>query len=235
MRNPLSSGSLLRVDVCGSTQDVAGDLLAKGERVGVILAREQTAGRGRFGRTWHSQPGESLISTLIFHDYADHPQPHLIGMALAAAAAGAFYAQVRWPNDLMIGGRKVSGILTELMPDERGRRVPVVGMGVNLNQRSFPPDIEETATSLALAHGGQFEAEQVLRLVLERLNELPEPSSWAALAPIWGVFDKTPGKLYKLPDGKLAVAIGVGSEAQLLCTVDGETRTVLAAEAIFGP
>ena len=234
MKNPLKTGSLLHVDVCGSTQDVAAELLAKGEKVGAVLAREQTAGRGRFGRTWHSQPGESLISTLIFHDYADHPQPHLIGMSLALAGAGAFYAQVRWPNDLMICGRKVSGILTELLPDDKGRRVPVVGMGVNLNQKSFHPEIAEIATSLTLAHGGEFDAEKVLRLVLERLEELPEPTSWAALAPIWGVFDKTPGKQYKLPDGKLAVAVGVGSEGQLLCSVEGETRAVLAAEALFG-
>jgi BirA family biotin operon repressor/biotin-[acetyl-CoA-carboxylase] ligase len=234
MRSPLVAGSWLELDEVDSTQNVAAEHLTRGSGVGVVFAHEQLSGRGRFGRKWLSRRGDSLTASLIFHDYADHPLPHLIGMSVAVAAAGALYSQLRWPNDLIIAGRKVAGILTELLPRPDGRRVPVVGLGVNLNQQTFPPELAEIATSLSVAHGGRYEADAVLRLILSRLEELPEPKSWLDLAPIWGVFDKTPGKPYKLSDGATAVAVGLGSEGQLLCSVDGESRTVLAAEALFG-
>ncbi len=234
MKNPLVAGTWIELDEVDSTQNVASKMLAAGDPVGIVFAHSQTSGRGRFGRPWISQRGESVTVSLVFHDYADHPKPHLIGMSVAVAAASALYAQLRWPNDLIIAGKKIGGILTELLPDAQGRRVPVVGLGLNLNQQSFPEEIAEIATSLTLAHGTHYEAAAVLRLVLSRLQDLPEPDSWAALAPIWNVFDKTPGKMYKLAEGSLAVAVGVGSDGQLLCSVDGESRTVLAAEALFG-
>jgi BirA family biotin operon repressor/biotin-[acetyl-CoA-carboxylase] ligase len=230
----LISGRWVEFDEVDSTQNLAAQMLASGEDVGVVFAHNQVSGRGRFGRPWFSQRGESLTASLVFHDYADHPLPHLIGMSVAVAAAGALFSQLRWPNDLIIGGRKVGGILTELLPDAQNRRVPVVGLGLNLNQTSFPEEIAEIATSLSIAHGKTFEAEAVLRLILSRLQELPEPDSWSSLAPIWNVFDKTAGKMYRLADGALANAVGVGSDGQLLCSVDGESRIVLAAEAVFG-
>jgi BirA family biotin operon repressor/biotin-[acetyl-CoA-carboxylase] ligase len=222
-------------DSVDSTQDIAAHCLSVGDPVGVIFAHEQLAGRGRFGRKWYSQRGDSLTASLVFHDYADHPKPHLIGMAVAIAAAGALYAQLRWPNDLIVGVRKVGGILTELLQDGSGRRIPVVGLGINLNQSSFPEEVSEIATSLSIEHGGRYEGDQVLRSVLERLEHLPEPTDWSELAPMWSLFDKTPGKMYRLADGTLATAVGVGSDGQLLCSVAGESRAVLAAEALFGP
>jgi BirA family biotin operon repressor/biotin-[acetyl-CoA-carboxylase] ligase len=211
MKSPASMGSWLELDEVDSTQNVAAEQLRNSNPVGVVLAHHQHSGRGRLGRTWVSQRGDSLTASLIFHDYADCPLPHLIGMSVAVAAAGALYAQLRWPNDLIVAGRKIGGILTELIPDSGGRRIPVVGIGLNLNQLSFPDEIAEIASSLTLAHGGEYRPAEVLKLILDRLAELPEPTSWQALAPIWSVFDKTPGKLYKLPDGTLASAVGVGS------------------------
>ncbi len=235
MRSPLENGCVWEIlDEVASTQNVAGERLRHGAPVGVVLAHHQSQGRGRFDRTWVSARGESLTFSLVFRAYADHPKPYLVGMAVAAAAAGAVHCQLRWPNDLIEGGRKVGGILTEMLPDAEGRRVPVVGIGINLNQASFPEEIADRATSLHLLHGGRYDALEVARRVLTRIEGLPEPSTWAELWPVWELFDATPGKAYLLPSGESAVALGIGSEGQLLASVEGESRTVYAAEALFG-
>jgi BirA family biotin operon repressor/biotin-[acetyl-CoA-carboxylase] ligase len=109
-----------------------------------------------------------------------------------------------------------------------------VGLGVNLNQTAFPPEIAERATSLNLVHGGQHDAVDVAKRITARLEMLPEPNNWSDLEIVWDVFDATPGKRYRLQDGCEAIAIGIGPNGQLLCSVDGDPRTVFAADAIFG-
>lgn len=156
-------------------------------------------------------------------------------MSVALATAGVLHCQLRWPNDLTAVGKKLGGILTEMVLDADGRRVPVVGVGINLNQVSFPPDLEEIATSAHLAHGGTYDALTIAKKIVDRLAILPEPASWGALSQIWDLFDATPGKRFRLTTGEEAVALGIGSEGQLLCSVNGESQSVLAAEAIFGP
>jgi BirA family biotin operon repressor/biotin-[acetyl-CoA-carboxylase] ligase len=223
------------VEEIPSTQDLAKEVLKDPSGPSIVMARHQTRGRGRFDRVWLSDPEDSLTVSLIFREYADWPQPHLIGMAAGLAVASAVHSQIRWPNDIVFDTRKSAGILTELVPDSSGKRVPIVGIGINLNQTSFPDEVKEFATSLKLAHGRDFTADEVLGLIVNRLREFPEPTDWAALSLIWQLFDRTPGKNYRLPSGETAIALGIGSEGQLLCAVNGESRVVLAAEALFGP
>ncbi|MFZ4508678.1 MAG: biotin--[acetyl-CoA-carboxylase] ligase [Fimbriimonas sp.] len=235
MKSPLDFGAvLIDIGVVETTQKYAIDQLHAGKRVGVVYAENQTHGRGRFNRHWVSEEGQSLTASLIFHAYPNHPAPYLIGMALAIAAAGAIHAQLQWPNDLVIRGKKVGGILTEWIPTFMGERVAVVGIGINLNQTEFPEEIRERATSLHLAYGHAYEGRKVLQKIIERLALVPEPTSWSALAPAWQIFDQTKGKKYKLPDGQIALGLGIGSEGQLMASIDGESHSVLAADAIFG-
>lgn len=234
MKSPTTLGEQwTEIDTIDTTQALAAKYLADGRQIGVIYAHKQTAGKGRFGRTWISEEGDSLTFTLVFRAYADHPKPYLIGMAAALAAAGVLHCRLRWPNDLIIGTLKLGGILTELMPDSQGRLVPVVGIGINLNQAEFPEEIRAIATSLAIERGGHYDPQLMAHRIVERLASLPEPNEWSDLAPIWDLFDYTPGKRYRLPSGEDAIALGIGSEGQLMCSVDGESRSVLAAEAIF--
>jgi BirA family biotin operon repressor/biotin-[acetyl-CoA-carboxylase] ligase len=231
MRRP--TGQIRQIESVDSTQAIVADELKEGRILSIVLADFQSAGRGRFDRVWVSSPGESLMVSMAFPDYADHPRPHLIGMAIAVAAAGVLHCQLQWPNDLVLNGKKLGGILTEIITDVNGRRVPVVGVGINLRQSSFPPELAH-ATSIAMERGSSEDPLRVLNLILFRLDLLPEPNSWADLAPTWMLFDRTPGKQYKLQDGRQGVAIGIGPEGQLLCAVDGESTSVLAADAIFG-
>lgn len=237
MKSPLENGTWLDLDEVDSTQSVVAQYLRgdlEGPCPGIVYARNQTEGKGRFGRTWVSRPDDSLTFSMVFSQYAGHEKPWLIGMAVALAAAGVVHCQLRWPNDLTIMEKKLGGILTELLPDTEGRLVPVVGVGINVNQTEFPPEIAETATSLALHRPGPFEPRKIAEKIVARLDDLPEPVAWADLGPIWSLFDATPGKRYRLQSGEEAVAIGVGPDGELLCAVHGETRTVVAAEAHFG-
>jgi len=240
VRSPLADGDLRVVPEVGSTQDELTIALHRGHFLGGVLALEQTHGRGRFKREWISGVGDSLTASIAFHTYAwkcdDSPpiMPHLIGMGVALAAAGVLHAGVSWPNDLTLDGRKVGGILTELVRRADDHLVPVVGIGINLAQRAFPAEIAGTSTTLLLSHGETRQPEELLRAICARLEKLPEPTSWSNFDQIWRLFDATNGKQYRLADGRVGLAIGIGSEGELLCSIDGETEMVLAADALFG-
>lgn len=225
----------IELDEVGSTQDYALELLAKDpSSSAVVIAKNQTAGKGRFNREWFSEPGSSLTMSLVLGDYAGFKSPHLLGMAVAVASAAAIHSRVSWPNDLMRSGRKLGGILTQLAPDGGSGQVPIVGVGINLNVSQFPAELQETATSLLLEFGHRFEPRTVAEQIIERIRLMPEPETWAQLEPIWSLFDSTPGKRYRLIEGEEAIAIGVGPEGSLICAVDGETRNVLAADSLLG-
>ena len=124
----------------------------------MVVADEQSAGRGRYGRNWYSPAGEGLyVSYLLFPEWPADRAASLNEMAslavrdtiygIARPEAGLFLKE---PNDILIGGRKVSGILSEL--GTVGDRISwvILGIGVNLHQRHFPPELTQSATSLAL-------------------------------------------------------------------------------------
>ena len=223
------------MDELESTQDlVASRVLAGNRSEPIVMAGRQLQGRGRLGRTWVDEEGKSLLVSVALWEYADHPQPWLLGMAVALAAAGALQTQVRWPNDLTIGGLKVGGILTEIYDSPGGARVPVLGLGVNLSQTKMPTDLDGKATSLKVSRGHDWSPLNAWKAVLNVLETIPEPTSWEDLRPIWEVLDDTPGKKYVTPDGREAVALGLGPGGHLIASVAGETVSVLAAEAVFG-
>ncbi len=252
MRSPLDSGPLLELDEVDSTQTVAAAIL-NGQRggplPGVILARRQTQGKGRLDRKWVSGDGDSLTMSLLFLDYTGHSEPWLLGMAVACAAAGALHCRLRWPNDLVLDGRKLGGVLTELLSigdiagSSAGKhgQVPVVGIGVNLNQAAFEGELADKAISLAMVRAARnaenlarhYDPRSVANQILDRIRSLPEPDSWRSLEPVWALFDDTPGKPYVLPDGREASAVRVGPDGRLICMVDGQVASVLAGEAIL--
>ena len=236
MKSPLSCGPLLELQETTSTQALAAALLSSGdlEVPGIIFAHNQLSGKGRFQRSWHSTAGESLTVSLIFECYANHPKPWLVSMATSLAVASAVHSQIQWPNDLVVNGKKIGGVLTELFPDKSGRLIPVVGIGLNLFQTSFPEDIKSRATSLTIEGRKPLSPIATLNSILDKLVTVPEPDSWQALQPVWQIFDATPGKKYRTVNGAEAIALGVGPEGELLCSINGESEKVLAADAIFG-
>ncbi len=150
---------------CGSTNDLAGARARAGAPAGLVIAADQqTAGRGRLGRSWHSPPGANLYLSILLRPErppADIPPlTLLVGGALARALAGLGFApRLKWPNDVQLVDetgrpRKVAGILTEMSTAGDRTLQVVVGVGLNVNGVDFPPDLAEIATSLRRSRGG---------------------------------------------------------------------------------
>lgn len=162
-------------DTLGSTNDRAKELAAQGAPpFTVVTAHTQTAGRGRSGARWHSAPGDGLwISVLV--PAGATPPPHLallVGVAAARAAEGAcpeLQVQIKWPNDLQLGGRKVGGILCE-----HGRGSVAAGIGLNVRQKpgDFPEEIAGRATSLEHALGMKVSMGALATALLRHLHAL---------------------------------------------------------------
>jgi BirA family transcriptional regulator, biotin operon repressor / biotin---[acetyl-CoA-carboxylase] ligase len=131
----------------GSTSDRARELATNGAPHGTLVtAGAQTAGRGRQGRTWTTAPGRALAMSLVLRDVPEL-LPLRAGVAVAQAIGPA--AQIKWPNDVLVDGRKVAGILVEGRPQEHWA---VVGIGLNvaLAPDDFPPELRATAATLGL-------------------------------------------------------------------------------------
>jgi BirA family biotin operon repressor/biotin-[acetyl-CoA-carboxylase] ligase len=133
-----------------STNDRARALAVRGAPHGTLVtAGEQTAGRGRQGRTWTAPAGRSLLCSVVIRD-PPRLLPLVAGAAVAEAvdgALGARVAELKWPNDVLLDGRKVAGILVEGRPQEHWA---VVGVGVNVAETDFPPELVGRATTLSL-------------------------------------------------------------------------------------
>lgn len=164
-------------DVVDSTNDVARALALAGAPHGTaVIAESQRAGRGRVGRAWSSPPGVGLWVSLIFRDVgAGEAETLPIQLALEASAALDSWLQspvmVKWPNDLLIGGRKVGGILCESAWEGARARYLVAGIGLNLLQGSddFPPSLRESATSLRLESDRDVSRFEVASALFDRL------------------------------------------------------------------
>ena len=198
----------------------------------VVFTWSQTKGRGRFDREWVSRPHTSIAMSMAFKKYADCPTPWLIGMSVAVAAASLLHCKVQWPNDLTLHGKKLGGVLTQMIRTNHQTFIPVVGIGINVLRGSFPEELSHQAISLEECRPGPYDLKKMAQSLVEKLKEMPEPTSWSMLQPIWMLFDATPGKKYKLPKGDVLEAIGIGSEGELIGSFGGEIQTVMAAEAL---
>lgn len=158
------AGHLRHLRLTSSTSDRALEAARAGETVGVWIADEQTAGRGRGGHTWHSAPGDGLYVSVLLTTPIPLSNASALSFAVAITAQSAI-AQVtgftpreridiRWPNDLILntarGSRKCGGILIETAasPIDATLRYVILGIGINCNHISFPPELEPLATSL---------------------------------------------------------------------------------------
>ena len=158
-----------------STNRVAMELGYAGEPEGaVVLAEEQTAGRGRAGRSWHSERGAGLYATLLLRPRLSPVQAPLLTMLAGLSAHRAIEAQtglapeLKWPNDLLMHGKKVGGILTEMHAEPTQVRFVIVGIGINANQEKFPSELSSVATSLRKESGHTHSRlELLVRLLTE--------------------------------------------------------------------
>jgi BirA family biotin operon repressor/biotin-[acetyl-CoA-carboxylase] ligase len=167
---------IVRFDTVASTMDEAAALAEAGEPEGTaVVAEEQTAGRGRADREWHSPRGAGILCSVVLRPLVDPRRlgalPLLAGVAVAESieATAGLACQLKWPNDVWIDGRKVAGILTTARSGHAGLEYVVVGVGINVNIR--PEELPPGATSLMATTGRTLDQSVIQATLLERLDE----------------------------------------------------------------
>ena len=163
-----------------STNTYAAKLAVDGVPDGTVVVSEcQTAGRGRFGRKWESPPGVNIYLSVILRPDIPPAETPLITLAASTALTRALRglynlpAAIKWPNDVLINGRKMSGILTEMSsgPDRVRHVILGVGIDVNMPAGSFPEEIRGISTSVMLELGREVDRAVLLRRFLEEFEE----------------------------------------------------------------
>ena len=168
IRNRLGGRIVSYFPSIDSTMPEAARLAAAGCGPGtVVVAEEQTAGQGRYGRYWHSEPESGLYASIVLRPTLSSASLPVLMLALGLATAEAIArstnlaCDIRWPNDVLIGEKKVAGILVQLQD-----RFVIAGIGINVNHTNFPPELGEIATSLRAASGKIQSREEVLVALL---------------------------------------------------------------------
>ncbi|MEA3345348.1 MAG: biotin--[acetyl-CoA-carboxylase] ligase [Chloroflexota bacterium] len=249
MHTQIIGHQILHYPSVGSTNDVARKLAEVEAREGiVVLADEQTAGRGRKGRRWLAPAGTSLLFSLLLRPPLA-PQCQRLTMACSLATAEAIESytgldiELKWPNDLLAEKRKVGGILTELGIEGELLKYAVVGIGLNVNtdftlaEMAF---LKNRATSLAQELGRPVARESLLASILNRLEEC-----YLALCEGWSPHQEWAARLIMLgqqvivskPGGELeGRAEGVDEDGALLIRLkDGRMRRILAGDVSLHP
>jgi BirA family biotin operon repressor/biotin-[acetyl-CoA-carboxylase] ligase len=196
----------------------------------VVLAEEQTAGQGRHGHGWHSAAGDGIYCSLVL------PQSPLLTLALGLATHTAIFeasglvCDLRWPNDLMLEGRKVAGILVQAS----GRNA-IAGIGINVNHTAFPDDVAALATSLRLAGGRPFHREDILLALLPAVDTIVAQDRSAILASFTHLSSYAAGRRVEVhqPEGLLeGITVGLDPDGFLIVRQDNGTDTLIVAGGV---
>ena len=187
LRTAWAGCEIVSLDSVDSTNRYARALAAQGAAHGtLVLAETQTAGRGRRGRGWVSPAGEGIFMTLILRPQAHPSQVSLLSLRTALAVAQGISeatgldARVKWPNDVVCGGKKVVGMLLEMDADEERVHSVVAGIGINVHQRDFG-ELAATASSLDLLLGERVSRAAVVRAFLEAFERVDALSDAALM------------------------------------------------------
>ena len=216
-----------------STQDKAKEFAKKRAHLKLeflaIVADKQIKGRGRFGRTWHSSPKGLWFSILFWPKSVDKMQYLTLIASLAAAKTikkiAGIDIKIKWPNDLHYNGKKICGILTETILGKENS--VVIGLGINLNQSSFPNAIKQTSTSLKQITKKTYKKEVFLNaIILEFISIYDNYYSKGKFKEIiqeWKHYSDTIGREVRIVHGNKemkGMAIGIDSECRLMVKDD---------------
>ncbi len=182
----LSREELIILKEAGSTQDIAHDMAKGGASHGVaVMALNQTSGRGRMGRSWSSPPGKNLALSTILRPLCKPAEAPLYGLMASIAAAKTVeslcpgtFVQVKWPNDVIVDGKKIAGILPQALVNGSRIEFVIIGLGLNVNCviSDFPKEIEDKTTSMLVLSSKSFDLEEVAVSFLCFMNELYDNS-----------------------------------------------------------
>lgn len=241
-------------ETIGSTNDVAAGLASQGDREGtVVVADAQTAGRGRRGRTWFSPPSAGLYVSVVLRPSRALSSPER-ATALLTLSAGVALAEavervtglgpaIKWPNDLLVGRRKLAGILAEgiAVPHAGGLQAVVLGFGINIMSAAYPPELSSIVTSLETELGRGVDRAAVcaesLACLAARYDDLLAGrhdailDAWRARA-----FGARGARVeWDTPGGvRIGITAGIDDMGALLVHVDGAVERIVAGEVRWG-
>lgn len=222
-------------DVLESTMDTARKLAEEGCSEGtVVIAKEQTKGRGRGGRTWMSPRGGLYLSVILRPDIPADESHKLIFLAGNAAAEGLAHftgekIEIKWPNDLCHNELKVGGILCESSSMGKKLRFAILGMGINTDIRGLPPELKDKATSIVRITDKEVDNERVAEAILHELSARYKdfPGNFPELLDEWRELTTTLDRSVML-DGKMVRALDVDDDGFLLVDDGGRQRRVVS-------
>ncbi|RAP76355.1 biotin--[acetyl-CoA-carboxylase] ligase [Paenibacillus montanisoli] len=241
--------SIRSFDSVDSTQNIAQRLAEDGAPEGtLVIAEQQTSGRGRLGRKWVSPSGKGIYMSFILRPSMPlHFAPQLTlltAVALCRAlrtAAEPLDIGIKWPNDLLIGGKKISGILLESTAEEERLRYVIAGIGisVNLTQDDFPPELLDIATSLQIELGKPLDRSDIIAGFFEQFEQLYAVYQKEGFAPIrmlWEALSVTlhkPTRLILASGETVATPIGLNEQGALLAKKsDGTVVPIFSSEQV---
>lgn len=235
---------LRRLEVCASTNDEAAawarDAADPAPHGAAVVAARQRAGRGRQGRRWHSPDAGNLYLSLILRPPLEParvpPITLCAGLAVAEALNGAgAAASIKWPNDVLVGGRKIAGVLTEMSTRSSQLEHVVVGIGVNVNGRDLPPEIP--ATSLAAETGHDHDPDAIRDAICSALATWYERYLAGGAAALAAAFDARSSLAGRSVEAVVAGArvvgraVGLGDDGALILEdPSGREHRVVAGE-----
>jgi len=238
-------GKIIHFFKTDSTNTVASRLAADGAPHGaVVVAEEQTGGRGRLCRTWYSEKSSGIyVSIILRPPLSPSATPGITLMAGLAAQQAVLNAtglrpDIRWPNDLLLNGRKICGILTEMNAEVDRLHSVVIGIGINVNHRQMPPELREIATSLRIEGQKTYSRIHILAALLgevQKLYHLLLDQGTAAIAARWAACSSF------ARDKRVRVVTGKGefrgttrgldpSGALRVCFEDGHEEPLISGE-----
>ncbi|MDD4321247.1 MAG: biotin--[acetyl-CoA-carboxylase] ligase [Acidaminococcaceae bacterium] len=212
---------LIYYEVLDSTNLKAQELAEKGAQEGTIVqADRQSAGKGRLGRKWESPPGSGLWFTIILRPKID-PEYGAQATLLSAVVLvevlekiTGIKATIKWPNDILVGRKKICGILSEMHFNEEAINYMIIGIGLNVNmdQKDFTETLEDIATSVYLESGKKFAGNTLLeafRVSLEKWYEIWVTEGFKKIRVQWLASSGTIGRVVKVKDNDREIFSGV--------------------------
>ena len=234
------------VESCPSTQILAHRLAQEGTPDGtIVLTEEQTAGRGRLARKWDSAAKKGIwMSVVLRPDVVPQKAPQFTLVAAVATVRAieevtGLKPEIKWPNDILLNGRKCTGILTELQSDADGIQALIIGIGLNVNQsrEEFPEEIQGIATSLGIESGDAVNRQDLVRSLLyylEIYTDMYIENGFGILKLMWESYSSTIGKTVRARMAKetlVGIAEGITEDGVLqLRTADGQLHGIYSAD-----
>lgn len=234
------------IESCPSTQILAHKLAQEGTADGtVVLTESQTAGRGRLARKWDSAPRKGIwMSVILRPEVVPQKAPQFTLVAAVAVVraieeVAGLKPEIKWPNDILLEGKKCTGILTELQSDADGIQALIIGIGMNVNQtlEDFSPEIRDIATSLNMASGGMVDRQDLVRSLLfhlEQYTNLYIEQGFSMLKLMWESYSSTIGRPVRARMAKETlegIAEGITDDGVLqLRTSDGKLHGIYSAD-----